>query len=415
MINSTRKFSILLAALISTASIAETHFDIRDLSYVGAMRFKNGTFGESRLGFANGAIAVSNERNSVFIVGHAQHQAIAEFDLAGFSNSEDILDLPMANPRQDFVSVIDKASTGNPEGLTRITGMSLINQRLIVNAAKFYDATASNTDTTLRIENVSNLTHSEISGFLKVQGSVKAAGWITPIPRQLRDTLGGDYISGYASNLPINVRNSMGPSAYSLESNDLLSAVNGAEIKTNELLSYSTANQLHPDHYNNNLTNDIWTEVSNAYTGFIVPGTNTYAVFGNSGGHYSGIGYKITQDDGHNCGGACPYKVSDQYNYYWLYDLNDFIKVKNGSLNPYEVRPFSYGRLTLPFESLRDANKPSLISGAYYDFENQFIYFLLARADALQNQFESLPLLLKYEINVGQRPLAPLNATAIEN
>jgi hypothetical protein len=199
----------------------------------------------------------------------------------------------------------------------------------------------------------------------------------------------------------------MGPSAYAVEETDLTDIEIGQVVPMSELLSFSINNQLHPDHYNESLENDIWTEVSSAYTGFIVPGTNTYAVFGSSGGHESGIGYKITQDDGNLCGGGCPYVAADIYNYYWLWDLKDLQKVKQGSMNPYEVRPYEYGRLNLPFENQGEFEKPRLMIAAYYDYDDQNLYFMLGDADTLQNQYETAPLLLKYSIEIGRRPSAP--------
>jgi len=62
-----------------------------------------------------------------------------------------------------------------------------------------------------------------------------------------------------------------------------------------------------------------------------------------------GIGYKPTQSDGNVCGGPCPYDADDYYNYYWLWDVNDLLAVKNGTLNPHDVRPYDYGVFNAPF------------------------------------------------------------------
>lgn len=51
------------------------------LNYEGAFRLPVGTIGESRLGWANGKIALNPFNQTFFIVGHAQHQAIAEFNI----------------------------------------------------------------------------------------------------------------------------------------------------------------------------------------------------------------------------------------------------------------------------------------------------------------------------------------------
>jgi len=66
-------------------------------------------------------------------------------------------------------------------------------------------------------------------------------------------------------------------------------------------------------------------------------GTRTYAVFGYSSGHNSGIDYKATQDDGAACHGPCSYEAADIDNYYWLFDMNDLMAVKQGSLADFYI------------------------------------------------------------------------------
>ncbi|EHJ05138.1 hypothetical protein [Marinobacter manganoxydans] len=399
-------FAVLLP-LTGIAGAQEKIFSINDLVYEGASRIPVSTYGESRMGFANGTFLIDSARNSLFVIGHSQHMAIAEFAIEGFSRSENLAELPMVRNVQPFSRILDRVPSENVDSINTITGMHKIDGGIWVNAAQFYDGNADNTDTSFFLEDLNNLGTSEIDGYFKLEPKVKSAGWVTEIPTPLQESLGGDLIFGFASNLPINGRNSMGPSAFSVSKENLLNSKSGDVIETNELLSFSIDNQLHPDHYNKSLSNDLWTEVSSAYTGFIVPGTNTYAVFGNSGGHESGIGYKITQDDGRLCGGACPYISSDIYNHYWLWDVEDFVKVKQGLVAPYDVRPYEYGTLELPFEIQAAFTKPRVMIAAYYDYENQDLYFMLGEADSLQNQYESAPILLKYSIETGRRPSAP--------
>lgn len=398
---------ILLFCASGLASAQGNLFSVQDLAYQGATRIPLSTFGVSRMGFANGTFLVDSNRNSVFVAGHNQHKAIAEFSIEGFEKSLSLSDLPMVTNIQPFTKVLERVPSGNSDNLDHFTGMHMINGDIWINAAEFYDGDADNADTSFVIDDPSNLASSAVRGFFQLEAGVKASGWISEIPQNLKDTLGGDYIFGYASNLPINSRNSMGPTAYAVNAANLSNISPGTQISTLELLSFSIQNQLHPDHYNKNLENDIWTEVSNAYTGFIVPGTDTYAVFGTSGGHESGIGYKITQDSGYECGGACPFKASDIYNHYWLWDIKDLIKVKQGHLAPYEVRPYDYGRLELPFEKQALSEKPNLMIAAYFDSSTEELYFMMGGVDSLQSQYETAPVLIKYSLEIGNRPSAP--------
>jgi hypothetical protein len=385
-------------------------FSVDTLVYEGAFRIPGGTFGVSRMGYANGAFTVAPSGTSFFVVGHSQHQAIAEFEIPELSKSDKIEQLTMADaPIQPFTSVLGRVQGGNPESINTITGLSFIDNKLLVNAAQYYDGSSSNNNTTFIIDDPSNLSESNIRGFYNLEARHHAAGWIAPIPPAVKVELNYDYVVGNASNLPINGRSSMGPSAFGVNSEDLMGLDEPGEvIPTRAWLDFSIDNQLHPDHYNREGGNDIWTEVSNAYFGFFVPGTTTYAVFGNSGGHEYGIGYKITQDTGRECGGACVKVASDQYNYFWLWDLADLKSVNEGRKEPYEILPFDYGEVDLKFSKIATSDIPRTIIGAHYNYSNGKLYFLLGNADRLQSQYEGIPIMLVYSFGLN-RPGVPEN------
>lgn len=397
--------TVLLALLTPAVLSAEQFFSINDMAYEGAIRIPVGTYGDSRMGFAQGTLEISADQLSAFMVGHAQHQAIAEFHLSPFSKADSLSSLPMATNKQPFSNFLDRVPTETPRRIDRITGLKLVNNKLIVNGTQYYDGEGSNTDTTFIIDQPEQLATSSVSGFLKLQGSSHVSGWITPIPSTYQDIFNGNYIFGYASNYAINSRNSIGPSAFGINVETLLSTTSSEKIPTQPLIDYSIHNPLALDPYNKNGDNNLWTEVSSAHVGFIVPGSETYAVFGNSGGHESGIGYKITQDNGRLCGGPCPLEASDIYNHYWLYDVNDMIKVAQGKMEGHQVRPYEYGKMRLPFEDQGDI--PRLIIGASYNEISNKLYFMLGEADNLQNPYERAPLLLAYSIEMGSRPSSP--------
>ncbi|WP_199457433.1 MULTISPECIES: hypothetical protein [unclassified Marinobacter] len=391
------------AIVFSTFSIsaeAQNFFTVSSLKYEGAARLPIATYGESRISYTEGTFTITPDGSTMFVVGHAQDQAIAEFETPKLSLNEDISGLPMARNVQPFSSFLNRIPTGNPEGISRITGMQLVDEKLIVNGVEFYDGEANNTDTTFIIQNPQSLEESQVSGFFKLDGDSHAAGWITEIPNNWQSALGGNFIFGFASNYPINARNSMGPSAFAVEIQNVLNASAGDRISSRPLLDYPVDNPLVFDHYNEKGGNDLWTEVSKANIGFIVPGTNTYAVFGSSGGHDSGVGYKITQETGYECGGACPYDSRDVYNYYWLYNLEDLSQVVSGSLAPHSIKPYDYGKFTIPFENI--GYKTNLIVGANFNRSEGKLYFLLGDADTLQSRYETAPLLVAFSIQGDQ-------------
>lgn len=397
--------ALLLVWGAPLTSAAEGLFSISDLSYEGATRISLGTYGDSRIAYTEGTFTVSEARNSIFLVGHSQHQAIAEFNLPKLSGSRQIADLPIAQNKQPFVTFLDRMPTGNPDNINRITGLRYEDQKLLVNGIQYYDGDANNTDTTFIIEDATALSKSEITGFLKLEARAHAAGWMTNVPESRQNQFEGDMIFGFASNYSINSRSSMGPSAFGVSLKRVLDSQPGDTIPTFPLIDYSIDNPIAEDLYNKSGQNDLWTEVSTAYIGFVVPGTDTYAVFGTSGGHNSGIGYKITQDNGHLCGGPCPYEAADVYNYYWFFDVNDMVAVARGERRPYEVRPYEYGEIKVPFQD--QSSVPKTIVGASFSPEANRLYLMLNRADTIQNPYESAPIILSYSLGPGSRPKPP--------
>jgi hypothetical protein len=410
MFKSKRFFLISILLCLPISAQATGDFSLGLLKYEGAMRIPLFNWGISRMAYANGTFAVSEDERSFYVVGHNHHQAIAEFEINEFLDRDYLDELPLALTNgQPFQEILTRAPSGNDQRLDKITGIGLVEGALVVNAAKWYDGAGDNNDTTLIFSDANDISGSDVTGFLKLQDRVHAAGWITKIPNRLQERLGGDLIFGYASNLSINSRSSMGPSAFVVDSKNLMSTETQGSVETRALMDFSVVNPLAEDRYNEGGNNDLWTEVSTAQTGFIVPGTNTYAVFGTSGGHASGIGYKITQDNGNLCGGPCPYESGDYYNYYWLFDVEDFISVTQGEMLPHQIRPYDYGVFDLPFDDWN--GKVNTISGAYHHFESNSLYLMLGKVDDSQSRYETAPLMLKFQIETVSRPSSPTSIT----
>jgi hypothetical protein len=329
-------------------------------------------------------------------------------------NSTIITELRMAElPRQNFLRIDGLAPTGNPQKVNLITGVNHLLGQLIVNFALFYDANNTVSHTTLVAKQANNLSTSTYEGFFTLEGKVHSAGWLSEIPKAHRQRLASNYITGFAGNLPINLRNSIGPTAFLIDETELLGAKANEVVQTTPLIDYSLENPLHEDRFNDSGTNNLWTEVSKAFYGFIVPGTNTYLIVGSSGGHESGIGYKITQDDGTICGGSCPRKASDHYTYLWMYNVDDMLKVKNGEMAPHEPRPYLAGKLDVPFQPEDALTKRFKVAGADYHAGSNRLYMLLSDADTIQARFEKKPMMLVYSLPSISRP-SPVKGVTIK-
>lgn len=297
-------------------------FQIQDLTYEGAFRIPARDYGNSDINYSEGPIAYNTDNHSLFVVGHAHQQAIGEFAIPELVRSEVLADLNFSpDALQPFRSFLGATPDGNPEGIDRIGGMLYVTARkqpqLIVNGYEYYDAPGDNTVTTLLIDDAADLQNSTSKGYLTFAGGAgHTSGWLSPVPVDLQGALGGDHLTGQSSGRPITSRFSVGPTAFTFNLADLLGSADA--VPTTKLLDFSLANRLHPDLANDSLQNDVWTHLSKATYGFIVPGTRTYVTLGKSGGHTSGVCYKCTQDDGHLCGGYCSPAAADNHQYYWL-------------------------------------------------------------------------------------------------
>ncbi len=373
--------------------------DINAFEYQGSFRISSETFGESNVNYAIGTLAYNSDKHSLFIAGHAQHNAIGEFPIPELTVQNDVNDFNVANSAlQDFRNILSAGSTGNPEGIDRVTGLYYKNGQLIVNAETWYDAPGDNSDTTLVVRDANNLATSSVEGYFELEGAARAGGYISEVPPEWQDRIGSTHITGWSSVYSIISRYSLGPSMYSFDINQLLdtSLSFNENVPTTALMSFPYSGGEYLDEgaelmNTGSSASDLWNSLSNGVYGFIIPGTNTFAVIGSSSGIVGGIGYKITQDNGNLCGGPCPYISSEVYNYYWFFDVEEILAASRVS----EPRPYAYGKWSLPF----DDNGSHSIIGASYDSENNMLYIALQNAGRVAT-YDRPPLIHGYSISI---------------
>ena len=386
-------FVLLLPAIRSTSQQDLPLFQISDMQYIGAFRLPASTFGNSDLNYSQGPIEYNSVNHSLFIVGHDHRQAIAEFSIPVLVNGP-LEQLNMGSDLQPFVSHLNAVHCGNTQNINKVGGMKLVNGRLFVNAYEYYDADANVTNTTLIIENPSQLSTSNVSGYYDLEGGGgHTSGWISRVPQVWQNLLGGTHITGQSSGIPIISRCSVGPSAFCF-SPELLDPDCANEISTIKLLDFSLNNPLHADLSNDTGSNDLWTHLSRATFGLIVPQTRTYLTIGYSGGHASGVCYKCTQDNGQECGGYCAPLTSDYNQYYWLWDINDLLSVKSGLIQSYEVLPYDYGVFNTPH-----GQNTNEIGGGAFDPLSGTLYLTVQKADYDQGTYANPPVVVAYQIS----------------
>ena len=385
---------VMFSTVALPAQLPTHLYQINEMEYVGAFRIPAGTEGASDMNYSEGPLVYNPTSHSIFIVGHDHQQAIAEYSIPALDTGL-IQDLNMATNLQPFVQHLDQVSCGNSQNINQIAGLALINGSLYVNAYEYYDADASVSHTTLILNNPADLMNTAIEGYYAFDGGAgHTAGWISEIPPVWEDTLGGSHLTGFSSGIPIISRCSVGPSAFSFSPvMDTLDCVSNS-IATNRLLDFSLGNPLHADLSNDSLTNDIWTHLSRATFGMIIPGTHTYMTLGYSGGHESGVCYKCTQDNGNECGGYCAPQADDYNQYYWFWDVHDLIAAKEGLLSPFDIRPYDYGPFHTPYE-----NSTKQIGGGTYDVQSGLLYLTIQKADREQGTFANPPIIVAYQLS----------------
>lgn len=377
-----------------TEPLLFSKLESKSLEYIGGFRLPVGKKGSSRLAYAQGIFALSPHDNTLFIVGHTHKQAVAELIIPSIALPGKESDWPIAKFKQPFSEVLSRAKHGNPQKINRITGMVVVNHQLVINGMEYYDGDTNVNNTTLILRDSDNIEASIVDGFFNLKGAAHAAGWISKVPREWRNALNSDFIFGNASTYAINSRLSIGPSAFGVYLWGLLdSKVSSGIISTDKFMDFSVSNPIVDDQYNKKGENNLWTEISSAFYGFIIPKTSTYFVIGNSGGHKGGIGYKATQDTGKICAGPCALVASDIYNYFWLFNVDDFLKVKSGVSNSYDIQPYQYGIFD-------QRHVRSQIIAADFQESTNRLFVLYGNEDRSQSKYEPAPLMRVYQLNL---------------
>lgn len=340
------------------------------------------------------------DNHSLYIAGHAQQTRLAEYPIVTPSFATTASALPETDdPLQNFASPLSGIS--NDEGLNRITGLLVHDGALVVNAETWYDADGGNRDTTVVVNDANQLDGSR-TGLFELSCRALGAGYMGKIPEQWKRSFGGaTHYTGWSSVYSIVSRYSVGPSLYTFDPDDLVfgDVSENPEVSTTAYMTfpYQEGNFLSEGGVGstsgpNDPADPMWNILSTGVYGFFVPNSDTFAVLGKSGGISSGIGYKITQNNGNLCGGFCPYDSDDDHNYYWLFDVNDILEGGNG--NTWEPRPYAYGVWDPPFGDSGDHE----IIGATLDDENGVLYMALERAGQVGN-YDRPPVIVTFEFD----------------
>jgi hypothetical protein len=362
-----------------------------DIEYLGAFRVV--ARGESNSSDAVGTLGLNYDNNSLYLAGWSRDHAIAEFRIPNvFSFENDAIDIPSAGVLQDYVKIKEKKQVGS--STNRINGILYYEQNLLVTSEIWYDATSANKDNLQVFSDSLALGTSNYKGMLQLEGEAKASGYMSLIPENWQEAFGGKYLAGWASNYSITSRYSQGPSLYVFDPEEAVftADMNNRAVQSTPKMVFSLEEGktlvVDGDVVKRDIS-PIWGPQAKARYGFIVPDSDIFMVIGSHEGIHSGIGYKITQDNGSLCGGSCPYEAADKYNYFWLFDVNEILNAEN----PHSIQPISYGKWSHPY----DNEGQFRIKGAVFDHTIDRLFVTIELAGSVGN-YDYAPLIVTYQL-----------------
>lgn len=385
---------------------AYTYWDY-DANYLGGLRLGEANLQDS----PNATLGLVNGGNTLLVAsayGTGERSAnLYGFDISSptFSQSSALTDLSTLTRT---INAFD-AVAGAPVQATswalgaRISGLCEYNGRVMGNVYGFYDGGNEVDQSTFVLDDATNPGTTNERGFFAATNISRMAGWISEIPQERKAALGGTHIMGMSSGnqRSIAFRFSLGPSLYVYDADAANSIVgsnpptNGAAITANAVMDFPLGENsgLTPESLLSS-ANQPWTHESEAYYGFIVPGTDTYMVVGYSAGHAGGLSYGVSPWNGNQ--GFYPLQEDDIDNHYWLFRVSDILAATNAGE---EVTVYEHGRLTARFEGPKTYNAIRRCRGAVFDSVNNRLILALAQADTSQGTFSPLPLLVCYDMN----------------
>jgi|GEM_PF-947586 len=375
----------------------------QNLQYVGAFRVPGGQIGSSVFDYGGSALAFNPANNSLFMVGHSSDQAVAEVAIPStILNTTDLSRLSVAKVLQPFTSILPRLPN-NPSNMSvggqeAIGGLMVVDGQLIGTAFNTYDGSASVNVSHFKLSST-NLASANVSGLYQVgnMGGGFVGGYMAPIPSEWQSALGAPYLTGQAA-LNIISRTSSGPAAFGFDPAKLGQGVTPA-------IPYVYYDQNHPTlgAYGSNAPTLFNGTVGS--TGLVsgmgvafVPGSRSVLFFSSigTGDYYYGEASDANDPNRvykgpHSVGGGYTYKV-------WAYDVNDFVAVKSGQKNPWDLKPYSTWDFSFPVPS-----GPKYMGGVAFDPSTNRLYFSELKMERVGDPYASRPLIHVFQLTLNNQ------------
>jgi hypothetical protein len=328
-----------------------------NIVYEGSFALPVGAINGSRFGYGATALAFDRITGTLFMVGHDLDQLATEISIPQLRDPRTTT-LAMATPVQRFYDSSDGKWTvaGTERDMVKVGGLLPWGNKLITSFYSYYDSNGTQSASHVvgsRDLSVAN----DAVGPVKV-GNLKVgytSGYMVPVPEAWRAALGGPALVGNCC-IPIVSRTSFGPALFSFNPDDV-STTN--PVPAQPLVYYPQENPLAP-----------WEATSLLYNGTtkmgglaFPEGTSSVLFFGRQGtGTFC---YGSTCFPGAGQSPNAPPYISQV----WAYDPAEFVAVRSGTKQPWEVKPYATWEFLFP---TNPAEK--IVKGVAYDPATQRIF-----------------------------------------
>ena len=321
-----------------------------DVEYLGSFKLPRPATGESSGSFDYGgmALAIGADGQSLYVGGHKYNQSLGRVVIPQtLGGTATLIQKPVSVP----------GSVGS-SGANELSGAFVYHGRLIVQKRITYDNSGGGKTHAVGSLNISGF--SSFSRMANINSAQFASGYMGPIPPEWQSLLGGPAFAGNSLMSIISLC-SNGPSFFVFDPDDV-----GVKspIPSTPLMYYPIDHPL----ADTTKANDLLSRADQYNAGIVFPpGTRSVLFFSRHG--YGPHTYK--QDDG--CGGEQGEGAKPYRRQVTAFDANDLLAVKNGTKQPYEIRPYTWWELSGP----QDSCGKFQASGLAYDPATNRIYAAL--------------------------------------
>jgi hypothetical protein len=379
--------AVLLLAVFQFAVCADptTHplLGESDMMYLGYFNVPRPATGEAARSFDYGgsALAVSEDGQTLYAGGHVYNHAVGRVAIPrNLGTTAELIQAP-ARVAVDF---------GHPSsGTESVSGALVYNGRLIVQKRNYYDTDGGANSHTAGDLNVSNFCAStRLANLPSVQFG---NGYMGHIPLEWQALFGGPAFAGN-SCMSIIGKCSNGPSFYVFDPDDVGVT---SPVPSIPLMYYNTTHPLVEDP---DAANDIWIRADTKNSGIIFASGTRSVLFVSRHG-YGPRKYKV--DDG--CGGGGGESAAPYRRQVTAFDANDLLAVKNGTKQPWEIRPYAWWELPGP----KSTCASMAYSGLAYDDVTRRVYIAFP--------FSTNPRVHVYQIRGNSNPVNTINSKKIND